>query len=220
MNVKKSFILSGIFALLSILLIVLIKLVDVAPIGPCGSAIGLSSLNGALKNALGESALLDKLTDLLMLLAIAAVAVFAVIGVIQLFKRKSLWRIDAEILCLGGAMVLLAFLYAFFEVVVVNYRPVLDEGELAASFPSSHTLLALSVFLCLIFILGSYLKKPSLLLALKIAAGALAGISVVGRLLSGVHWFTDILGGVLIGFAVVFLFAAVLSLLKSKEKAE
>ena len=91
MNVKKSFILSGVFTLLSILLILLIKLVDVAPIGPSGSVIGLSSLNGAVKDALGESALFDKLTDALMLLAIAAVAVFAVIGVIQLFKRKSLW---------------------------------------------------------------------------------------------------------------------------------
>ena len=208
----------GIFTLLSILLIVLIKLVDVAPIGPCGSAIGLSSLNGALKNALGESALLDKLTDLLMLLAIAAVAVFAVIGVIQLFKRKSLWKIDAEILCLGGAMVLLAFLYAFFEVVVVNYRPVLDEGELAASFPSSHTMLTLSVFLCIMFILGRYFKNPTVLLALKIAAGALGGIAVIGRLLSGVHWFTDIIGSVILSSGLFCIYRALVMLCSKKDR--
>ena len=217
---KRNFILSTVFAFFSVLLIVLIKLVDVAELGPLGSKIGLSSLNGAVKKALGESALFDKLTDALMLLAIAAVAVFALLGVIQLIRRKSLWKIDAEILCLGGAMVILAALYAFFEVVVVNYRPVLDEGKLAASFPSSHTLLSVTVFLCLIFILGSYIKKPSLLLASKIAAGALGGISVIGRLLSGVHWFTDILGGVLVSLAVVFLFAATLSLLKAKGKTE
>ncbi len=219
---KKNFILSGIFAFLSVLLILFIKLVDVAVIGPKGSEIGLSSLNGAINRLLGESNTWDKLTDLLMLLSIAAVLAFAVIGVIELFKRRSLFKVDGQILTLGGVVVVLAFLYVFFELVVINYRPILEDGELAASFPSSHTMLAVTLFLCVSVIVSDYIRKPKLALALKIAAIVLAAVSALGRLLSGAHWFTDVLGGVLISLAIVFLFAGLLELTKEKNtiKAE
>ena len=216
---KRNFILSGLFAFLSVLLIVLVKLVDVAAIGPLGSEIGLSTVNSAVNKLLGAHDIWDTLTDGLMLVAIAAVLAFAALGVIELFKRKSLLKVDAEILCLGGAVALLAFLYVFFEVVVINYRPILEDGELAASFPSSHTMLTFTIFLCVMMFLGAYIKKAGLALALKIVSGIFAGISVLGRLLSGVHWFTDILGGVLISLAVLFLFFGVLALLKNKEQA-
>ena len=38
-------------------------------------------------------------------------------------------------------------------------------------------------------------------------------VLMVGRLLSGVHWLTDIIGGVLISLGLLFLFAGVRNLL-------
>ncbi len=214
---KRHFILSGAFAFLFALLIAFVKLLDVAAIGPLGTAVGLSSLNEAFHTLTGVLPVWDLLTDAVLLLAILAVGAFALLGVIQLFKRRSLKKVDAELLSLGGAVLLLAALYVAFEVLVINYRPILEDGELAASFPSSHTMLTVTLFLSTARILGNYIQAPRLVLSLKITLIVLSALSVIGRLLSGVHWFTDILGAVLIGLAVYFLFSGALPLLKEKK---
>ena len=204
---------------LFLLLIAAVKTVDVAPIGPEETSIGLSGINGAIHEATGVSKLLYKLTNYLGYLSILAGLCFALYGLIQLIQRKSLLKVDREILVLGCLLVVLALLYVLFEFVVINFRPVVMPGEAhpEASFPSSHTMLTFVILGSIMMIIGRYVKNRSLRTLIQVICGLLILVMVFGRLLSGVHWFTDILGGVLISGALLFLFAAVLDKVTEKQ---
>ena len=204
---------------LFLLLIAAVKTVDVAPIGPEETSIGLSGINGAIHEATGVSKLLYKLTNYLGYLSILAGLCFALYGLIQLIQRKSLLKVDREILVLGCLLVVLALLYVLFEFVVINFRPVVMPGEAhpEASFPSSHTMLTFVILGSIMMIIGRYVKNRSLRTLIQVICGILILVMVFGRLLSGVHWFTDILGGVLISGALLFLFAAVLDKVTEKQ---
>lgn len=212
-KLKKNFIFSSIPAALFLLLILLVKTVDVKPIGPMSSEIGLASLNGFMFKLLGESTFWYKLTELLGYFAILVVLAFGALGVYQLVTKKSIKKVDMSLIALGGFYVLVAVVYAFFEVVVVNYRPVILDSGLEASFPSSHTVLTV----CIMATAAIQLKRRiSDKKAAKIAQWVcfgIAAVTVIGRLLSGVHWFTDILGGLLISAALVMLYYSVLKYL-------
>ena len=146
-----------------------------------------------------------------------AASICLLIIVIRLFvKRKSLAKVDKEIFALGGLYIIVIGLYALFEVVVINYRPVIMSGEEhpEASFPSSHTVLICVVMGSTIMLLDKYIKNNSLCNALKILCAIIMVVTVVGRLVSGVHWFTDIIGGVIISVALLALFSGVLDLVR------
>ena len=216
-KLKKNFIFSGIPAALFLLLILLVKVADVKPIGPMGSEIGLASLNGSMFKLLGESTFWYKLTELLGYLAILVALAFGALGVYQLIKRKSIKKVDMSLIALGGFYVLVAAVYALFEVVVINYRPVILDSGLEASFPSSHTVLTV----CIMATAAMQLKrriadKKAAVIAQWVCIG-IAAVTVIGRLLSGVHWFTDILGGLLISATLVMLYYAVLKYLDFKR---
>ena len=217
---KKRFIVSAIFGLLFVLLIALVCAFDVSPIGPEGTEIGFSALNGAIRDALPWNETWYEVTELLGYLAIAVAGVFALLGVWQLLKRKSLSKVDKKIYALAGLYAAMAFLYVLFEVIVINYRPVIMAGaeHVEASFPSSHTMLVCVIMGGAFVILGDYVKNRGICIALRTVALAVAVITAVGRLLSGVHWFTDILGGALISLALVTLFAAVCDKLGEKKE--
>lgn len=204
---------------LFLLLIAAVKTVDVAPIGPEETSIGLSGINSAIHEATGVSKLLFKLTIYLGYLSILAGLCFALFGLIQLIQRKSLLKVDREILVLGCLLVVLALLYVLFEFVVIDFRPVVMPGEAhpEASFPSSHTMLTFVILGSIMMIIGRYVKNRSLRTLIQVICGLLILVMVFGRLLSGVHWFTDILGGVLISGALLFLFAAVLDKVTEKQ---
>ena len=209
---KKKFITSGVCFALFLLLILLLKTVDVAAVGPEGTQIGLSKLNVAVHEMFGENLGWYKVTNILGYLAILIGLCFAAAGGLQLVYRRSILKVDKEILLLGCLYIVTAILYVFFEKVIVNYRPVIMEGDTLpeASFPSSHTMLACTIYLSTFMILDRYVKNPSLSVLLKALCVALAVVTVLGRLVSGVHWFTDILGGVLISGALLCCFSAFL----------
>ncbi len=202
-NSKASFVFSTVFLLLFIALFVLVLAVDVSPIGPNGSSVGLASLNGAAFEALGESPAWDRLGDILMLLSLIPALGFAVLGLRQLIARKRLLAVDADLLLLAALYVLLAVLYVFFELFTVNHRPILVDGVLEASFPSSHTLLV-----CTVLGSAALQMKKRLDGALRMAALFLCifiiALSLVARALSGMHWITDIMASAFLSTALVF----------------
>lgn len=190
------------------LLILGLKMWDVAPIGPENSEIGLSSLNGAVRDAVGQSEFFYSLSKYLGYLAILAAALFALLGAVQLMVRKSFKKVDKDLYVLGGLFLAMACAYALFEVVVINYRPVLEDGALAASFPSSHTVLACG---CMAGVIGEIrlrLQKSTVKTVLLVVCAAVMALIVIGRLLSGVHWLTDLLGGLLLSGFLVLLYSA------------
>ena len=210
MKNKKRFITAGGSGLLAAVLIVLIRTADVRPIGPEGTSIGLSHLNQCVFRAFGVNILWYYITDWLGIAAILTALLFAVIGLIQLIKRRSLLKVDREILVLGGLYVLLLGLYVLFENAIVNYRPIImpDGTHPEASFPSSHTMLVCVIMGSAAMLTGRYVKGRILRTALRAVCAASIGITVIGRLISGVHWFTDIVGGILISSALLELFSA------------
>lgn len=211
MKEKRYFILAGISGAAAALLIALICLVDVAPIGAEGTKVGLSHLNQFVFGLFGVNMLWYHITDWLGIAAILTAFLFTVIGITQLIKRRSILKVDKEILALGGLYSIVIGLYVLFENVVLNYRPIImpDSTHPEASFPSSHTMLVCVIMGSAMFLIGKYVKRIKLCRALQMICAVVIGITVIGRLISGVHWFTDIIGGVLISISLLFVFAGI-----------
>lgn len=213
---KKGFIASGVLLLLFVLFTIAVQFIDVAPIGPRGSSVGFSTLNGKVHNLLGVHMTLYNITDWLGLVPIIFVLGFAVLGLIQLIKRKSLLRVDTDILILGLFYIVVFGAYLFFEFYVVNYRPILIENVLEASYPSSTTMLTMCVILTAILQFKQRIRNKSLELTVNTILGIFAIFMVVGRLISGVHWFTDIIAGMLLSTAFVFIYNSVVNVIAKK----
>lgn len=209
----------GVLLLLFCLLTVLLLTVDVRPVGPLGSEVGLAGLNAAAFSALGTSETFLEIGELLGLFALFVVGGAALFGIVSLVRVRSLRRIDRGLLLLGGFYAILLALYVLFEVAVLNYRPVMTGGVLEASYPSSHTMLAVFVFI------GGWLFARRYLAGRRAADIALGAVALVfslatalSRLLAGVHWLTDILGGLLLSGALVCFFAALLCRLDARAR--
>ena len=211
MKKKIKFILAGVCGLLIAVLIVLVRFADVSPIAPEGTAVGLSSLNQAVFDAIGVNMLWYDITDWLGVSAIVTAFLFAAAGFTQMIKRRSLLKVDKEILTLGGLYAAVIGLYALFETLVVNYRPIIMPGVMKpeASFPSSHTMTVCVIMGSAMMLLGRYVKRKALCRVLRVVCAVIIGITVIGRLLSGVHWFTDIIGGLLISAALLALYSGI-----------
>ena len=208
MKKRNSLVQGIIYLALFVVLIILVKTVDVAAIGPENTEIGLSHINQTVHEVFGINMFWYKLTEVFGILALLVVAIFAVMGLVQLIKRKSIAKVDREILCLGGVYAVTLATYALFEKVVINYRPIIEEGaeHVEASFPSSHTMLIVTVFATLTFVIGEYVKADKLQGLIRIVSLVIVCLTIVGRLVCGVHWFTDILGGCLISLCFINLF--------------
>ena len=199
-------------AILTVILMILLKTVDVAPIGPEGTTIGLSHLNQAIHDAIGMHESIYTITEIGGILAIGVVALFAGMGFVQLIRRRSLLKVDRELLLLGGLYVIIGFLYVLFKKVVINYRPVIMPGDLhpESSFPSSHSMLGCTVMGSAYLLVDRYVKNPRTVKLLHVLCIINMIVIVGGRFLSGVHWFTDILGGILISTALIAGYAVLL----------
>ena len=192
--------------------------VDVRAAGESGAEVGFATINQKVWQAIGQSAAALTVSEVCGLCMIAAVGAFGVTGLVQVIRRKGFLRADKELYVMAGGLVLLAAAYVFFEIFVVNCRPVLDEGELAASYPSSHAMLAVAVAGMGASYLHARPKKGALI---GVLVGFLSGVSVCTvacRMLGGVHWLTDIVGGVLLGLVITFGYLAACAFLsKNKE---
>ena len=189
---------------------VAIQFVDVEAIGPQESSVGFATINRFVHNLTGVHMSLYTITDWLGLVPLVFVMGFALLGLIQWIKRKHFLKVDSNILILGGLYIAVMAVYVLFEVLVVNYRPVLIGGILEASYPSSTTMLVMCVMPTAIMQFNVRIKNNVLKRFVASAIIAFIVFMVIGRLVSGVHWFTDIIGGALLGAGLVLMYRAII----------
>ena len=198
----------GLFAVF-VLWTVLIRFVDVEAIGPQQSSVGFATLNGYIHNLTGVNMSLYIITDWLGLVPIGVAFGFAVLGIVQCIKRKSLLKVDRSILTLGGFYIVVMAVYILFEIVVINYRPTLIDGYLEASYPSSTTILVMCVMPTAMMQLRTRIKNDLFRRCVMLTITVFITFMVIGRLVSGVHWITDIIGGALLSTAIVLMYYSI-----------
>lgn len=203
---RKRKLLSGIILLSAFALwTLLIQQIDVRQAGPLGTKIGFATVNVWFHGMTGVHMWMYTITDWLGLVPIIICMCFGVLGFVQLIKRRSLLKVDADILLLGAYYILVILCYLLFEMVPINYRPILIEGHLEASYPSSTTLLVLSVMPTLKD-QADRRMNPTLRKALTVFAAVFSAFMVIGRLISGVHWVTDIMGAVFLSAGLFMIY--------------
>ena len=188
-----------------------IQVVDVQAIGPQESSVGFATINQFVHNLTGVHMSLYTITDWLGLVPLVFVMGFALLGLTQWIKRKHPLKVDYNILILGGFYIVVMAVYVLFEMVVVNYRPVLIGGILESSYPSSTTMLVMCVMPTAIMQFNSRIKNNVLKRFVAFAIIAFIVFMVIGRLVSGVHWITDIIGGALLSTGLVLIYRAIIS---------
>jgi len=220
MKKNQKLILLNIFLLLiAITYTLIVKYVDVQAIGPRLSEVGLASINKSYWDLIGYSETWYKITKYLGVVPFLMVAYYGLQGLLQVIKRKNILKVDKKILSLGGFYVLVGATYILFEKLVINYRPMLMDNQLEASFPSSHTMLAVCICLSSLLISKYYVKNEKLRKVFDIGTIILMLVLVIGRLLSGVHWFSDILGGVIISLFLVSIYYTLINIFPDKKKS-
>ena len=174
--------------------------------GVNGTSVGFAAVNTWFHRMTGVHMGIYTITDWLGLVPIAICMGFGILGLMQWIRRKSIVQVDKDILLLGGYYILVIIGYLIFEMIPINYRPILIDGAMEASYPSSTTLLVLSVMPTLLFQVNRRAKNPT---ARRITAAFVVLFSafmVIGRLIAGVHWLTDIVGSVLLSAGLYILY--------------
>ena len=199
----------------------LIQIIDVQPVGQNGTNIGFAAFNCRFHQLTGVHMAIYTITDWLGLVPIAVCMVFGGIGLVQWIRRRNLLKVDHDLMILGIYYMIVIFCYLIFEMIPINYRPVLIEGRLEASYPSSTTLLVLSVMPTFMFQAGRRFTNTPARKAAAVFTISFSVFMVIGRLISGVHWATDIFASVFLSAGLFLLYrSAVMLTDKAKKGAE
>ena len=196
----------------------LVQIIDVQPFGVNGTDIGFATVNSQFHKLTGVHMTVYVLTDWLGLVPVFMCMLFGYIGVIQLVKRRNLVKVDYDILLLGIYYIVVIAGYLIFEVIPINYRPILIEGRVEASYPSSTTLLVLSVMPTLIFQVKRRVENEEPKRVIGVITILFTVFMVAGRLISGVHWFTDIVGSVLLSIGLFWTYKGIVLMKVRKER--
>lgn len=205
-NSKRTFFVWLSSLILFVLWTILVSFVDKKAIGPNNSSVGFATINGFFHKLFGENFILYEITDWCGLVPIVVALGFAILGAFQCVKRKSILKVDKSLLILGCFYLVVFFIYLLFERVVINYRPVLINGFLEPSYPSSTAMLVLTFMPTAIMQFNRRIKNNSIRKGIKLTIYLFIAFMVVGRFLSGVHWFSDIVGGILISTTLVLIY--------------
>ena len=110
---KKEITAGAVLLLGFILWTVLIRKVDVQPAGVNGTDIGFATVNVWFHRLTGVHLWLYTITDWLGLVPILICLCFGVLGAVQLFQRRSLRKVDPDLILLGLYYILVILAYLF-----------------------------------------------------------------------------------------------------------
>ena len=210
------FILGGILLIMFVLFTWSLTWFDMQPIGPNGSSVAYANINQAIHNLFGVNMTLYNITDWAGVVAIFVALGFAILGLVQWIKRKHILKVDSSILILGVFYILVFSAYVFFEFHVINRRPVLINGILEASYPSSTTMLAMCVLPTSMMQFRRLIKNTKIRNTINTLGGLFTAFMVIGRLVCGVHWLTDILGGLIFSIAMILIYCSANNFISAK----
>lgn len=217
-NGKRIMLLGGVLVAAFVVWTLLIQIVDVQPVGQNGTDIGFATFNCWFHKLTGVHMTTYTITDWLGLVPLFICMVFGMIGLVQLIKRRSLLKVDYDIIVLGVYYILVMFGYVIFEMIPINYRPILINGFMEASYPSSTALIVLGVMPTLVEQINRRLKNAVLKRSITVFAVLFSAYMVIGRLISGVHWFTDIVGSIFLSMGLFCIYKAVVILLNKESE--
>lgn len=208
---KKNFYIALCALLAFVFWTVAVKFIDVKAIGPYKTEVGFATFNGFVHTLTGVNMTFYNITDWLGIVPLVFAIGFGILGLVQLIKRKSLLKVDSSIIILGALYIVVIVIYILFEEIVINYRPILINGCLEVSYPSSTTILTMCIMLTSAMQLKTRIKSEKLARAVTLIIVVFVLFMVLGRIISGVHWITDIIGGALFSAAMVKLYSTVVN---------
>lgn len=203
---KKNFCIGLVLIALFIVWTVALQFIDVEAIGPRSSSVGFASLNKAVHEIAGVNMLLYYITDWLGLVPVCFIIGFGMLGLVQWVTRKSFFKVDYSILTLGAFYFVVMAAYILFEILAINYRPILLNYILEVSYPSSTTMLVMCVMSTAVIQFNARIKNKTFKNCVNALIVVFTAFMVIGRLISGVHWFSDIIGGALLSTGLVLLY--------------
>lgn len=216
-RLNKDIITGVIVIMLFALWTILVQVVDVRNAGVNGSEVGFAKLNCFVHFAIGTNMALYTITDWLGLVPVLCCLVLGGVGLWQMIKRRSILKVDIDIILLGVYYIIVIGAYLAFEMIPINYRPVLIEGRMEASYPSSTTLLVLSVMPTVVLQSRKRVKNDIIKMIITIVTTLFSLFMVVGRLISGVHWFTDIVGAIILSAGLFLIYKGGVTLWNSTK---
>ena len=215
---KRKLFLGGVLVAAFVVWTVLIQTVDVKPVGQNGTDIGFATFNCWFHKWTGVHMTTYTITDWLGLLPLFICMIFGVIGLVQWVKRRSLVKVDYDLLLDRKCYTLVLLGYLIFEIIPINYRPILINGVVEASYPSSTVLLVLGVLPTLVEQMNRRTQNAVLKRSIMIFAVLFSAYMVIGRLISGVHWFTDIIGSIFLSMGLFYIYKAVVILMHKESE--
>ena len=214
---KKLLFVGSIFNVSFIVWTLLVQKVDVQPLGVNGTDIGFATINCWFHKLTGVHMMLYAITDWLGLIPIFICMIFGAMGLIQLIQRRSVFKVDYDIIFLGIYYMIVILGYLIFEMIPINYRPILIEGFMEASYPSSTTLLVLCVMPTLSEQVNRRSQNEIVKKVIKALVICFSAFMVFGRLISGVHWLTDIVGSIMLSIGLFCIYKAAVLLCYKRE---
>lgn len=190
---------------------------DIKNIGVNKTTIGFATLNSWFNKTTGIRLMFYSITDWLELLPLIVCVCFGLIGLKQLLSRKKIFLVDHDILLLGIYYIIVILLYLLFDKMCINYRPILIEGKLEVSYPSSTVLLVLCVMLTLTFQINRRVKNDKTKIYLETLNNIYIIFMLFGRIVSGVHWITDIIGSIILALGLFKLYISFVNMLDNKK---
>ena len=182
---------------------VMVMRYDVQDIGFNGAPVGFATLNGAVHALFPYDEGCFAASEYIGYFCLGIAGVNALIAFIDFIKARGFRHMHRRYILTMVLYAVVVGAYVLFEFYEVNERPVAAE----ASYPSSHTLLALCVLYSEIVLLGHSARRLRLWAdILRMLFVALMVAMVFMRLLSGVHWLTDICGSILLSLSLCTMY--------------
>lgn len=216
-NGKKELILGGLILVIFIVWTGLVQSVDVKPIGANNTNIGFSTFNSWFHHLTGVHMIIYTMTDGLSVVPLFVCMGFGSMGLVQLIKRKSIFKVDKDLIILGIYYVIVIIGYFIFELIPINFRPILIEGRLEPSYPSSTTWLVLTVMPTLILQIKRRSTHRVFTKIVCLFSILFSLCMIIGRLIAGVHWFTDIIGALILSTGLYYLYKAFVFMLCNEK---